>query len=488
MQIPISAFAGDGPYVFVCYAHHDMARVYPDIGWLNENHINVWYDEGISPGVEWSEELGHALEGSQQVVFFVSQASVNSRHCRDEVHFALSRGIPVVAVYLEDVVLPVGLELSIGSTQAVMAHQFNADEYRARLLACLSSGISQKALDPGSRTTQRSQLQRRKTRTRRMVALAAIGLCCAVGFGAFLKYQPSIMAAAILRAPWLFNTAIDQDLGFAVTADGTRIAYAVSGSGYPLLIVLGWGTHLERGMMSPMYDDGGTLAMTSRAYRVVRYDGRGFGLSDRDVTDWGLEARVQDIEAVVDALGLERFALYAFSAGGPAGIAYAAKHPDRVSHLVLASTQASFALGDSEKRSFLSALDLFEQDWDTSPILANLMVDFIEPRADEVPRRVMSEFLRRSGNGQAIAGFFRTHVSADVSDAAASLSMPVYVLHANDDAAIPLEAGRKLASLIPHVEFDIVEGRHETGTGNTPVTRQMILDWLARKRDWTLEE
>jgi len=251
--------------------------------------------------------------------------------------------------------------------------------------------------------------------------------------------------------------------------------------------VLGWGTHLERGMMSPMYDDGGTLAMTSRAYRVVRYDGRGFGLSDRDVTDWGLEARVQDIEAVVDALGLERFALYAFSAGGPAGIAYAAKHPDRVSHLVLASTQASFALGDSEKRSFLSALDLFEQDWDTSPILANLMVDFIEPRADEVPRRVMSEFLRRSGNGQAIAGFFRTHVSADVSDAAASLSMPVYVLHANDEA-IPLEAGRKLASLIPHVEFDIVEGRHETGTGNTPVTRQMILDWLARKRDWTLEE
>ncbi len=139
MQKPISAFAGDGPYVFVCYAHHDMARVYPDISWLNENHINqrflnIWYDEGISPGVEWSEELGHALEGSQQVVFFVSQASVNSRHCRDEVHFALSRGIPVVAVYLEDVVLPVGLELSIGSTQAVMAHQFNADEYRARLL------------------------------------------------------------------------------------------------------------------------------------------------------------------------------------------------------------------------------------------------------------------------------------------------------------------------------------------------------------------
>ncbi len=66
--------------------------------------------------------------------------------------------------------------------------------------------------------------------------------------------------------------------------------------------------------------------------------------------------------------------------------------------------------------------------------------------------------------------------------------MPVYVLHANDDAAIPLEAGRKLASLIPHVEFDIVEGRHEAGTGNTPVTRQMILDWLARKRDWTLDE
>ena len=481
MQKPFSAFAGEGPYVFVCYAHVDMARVYPDIGWLDENGINIWYDEGISPGVEWSEELGHALEGAQQVIFFVSEASVNSRHCRDEVHFALSRGIQIVAVYLEDVVLPVGLELSIGSTQAVMAHEVRVDDYRTRLLASLSGGSLPKPVATGSGKGQKSKVRISKPRKRRIVALTVFGFCCVLGFGVFKQYQPSIMATAILNAPWLFNTAIDQDLGFAIAADGTRIAYAVSGSGYPLVIVLGWGTHLERGMMSPMYDDGGTLAMTSRAFRVVRYDGRGFGLSDRNVTDWSVPARVQDIEAVVDALGLDRFALYAFSAGGPAGIAYAAKHPDRVSHLVLASTQSAFALSETSKRSFLSALDLFEEDWDSSPILANLMVDFIEPQAEETSRRVMSEFLRRSGNGNAIAGFFRTHVSADVSAAAASLTMPVYVIHANDDAAIPLEAGRKLASLIPDAEFDIVDGRHAAGTGNTPPTRQMILDWLARE-------
>jgi pimeloyl-ACP methyl ester carboxylesterase len=106
----------------------------------------------------------------------------------------------------------------------------------------------------------------------------------------------------------------------------------------PLVLVLGWFTHLTEGLGSPLYDSAGVVRWYSRDHLLVRYDGRGFGLSDRDATDFGLDARVRDLEAVVDALDLERFVLYAFSAGGPTAVTYVDRHPDRVSHLVLAAT------------------------------------------------------------------------------------------------------------------------------------------------------
>ena len=89
-----------------------------------------------------------------------------------------------------------------------------------------------------------------------------------------------------------------------------------------------------------MYDRFGWIAQTSEHNLLIRYDGRGFGMSQRDVTDFSLDARVRDIEAVADALKLEHFNLYAISAGGPAAIAYAAGHPERLGHLILVATNA----------------------------------------------------------------------------------------------------------------------------------------------------
>ena len=87
MQRPIAAYKGDGPYVFVCYAHEDKGAVYPQIAWLHEQGVNIWYDEGISPGQEWSEELGRAIDKAERFLFFVTSASVaasdgeNPRNC-----------------------------------------------------------------------------------------------------------------------------------------------------------------------------------------------------------------------------------------------------------------------------------------------------------------------------------------------------------------------------------------------------------------------
>ncbi len=114
MKKPFAAYTGDEPYVFVCYAHEDSSAVYPEIQRLHESGIRIWYDEGISPGTRWSDELARALGKASVVLFFCTPRSVQSRHCQDEVNFALDGERPVLVVQDGDVDLPPGLRLRLG--------------------------------------------------------------------------------------------------------------------------------------------------------------------------------------------------------------------------------------------------------------------------------------------------------------------------------------------------------------------------------------
>jgi len=138
---PSPSYAGTEPYVFVCYSHEDAALVYEEIRWLQEQGIRVWYDEHITAGEEWSEELGVAIQGADRMVFFVTPKSVLSRHCRNEVGFAQNHGVPVIAVHLAPSSLPPGLELTISSSQGIFAHDLPAPEYRRRLLEVLDRTV-----------------------------------------------------------------------------------------------------------------------------------------------------------------------------------------------------------------------------------------------------------------------------------------------------------------------------------------------------------
>lgn len=138
MEKPFTAYEGDEPYVFVCYAHADAGTVYPEIAWLCEQGVNIWYDEGISPGAEFPERLGTAILGASAILFYVSPRSVNSRHCRDEIYFSLDHDIPVIALHLEKTELPPGLALSTGTTQALMRHDMSRQNYRRKLLSGLN--------------------------------------------------------------------------------------------------------------------------------------------------------------------------------------------------------------------------------------------------------------------------------------------------------------------------------------------------------------
>jgi len=130
-----------------------------------------------------------------------------------------------------------------------------------------------------------------------------------------------------------------QSIKFCRAPDGVRIAYAVHGSGPPLLVSTCWLSQLQYDWESPVWQH--FLRDLGRFATVIRYDERGHGLSDWEVRDYGLEARIGDLEAVADDVGFDRFALMAMSQGGPPAIEYAVRHPERLTRLLFYGSSAA---------------------------------------------------------------------------------------------------------------------------------------------------
>ena len=135
MDQPFPAYQGDEPYVFVCYAHEDEGVVYPEIGWLHEQGINLWYDEGISAGRIWREEIGDAIKGASSVLYYISESSLASDHCSREINFALDQHKNVLPVYLAEVALTTDLEVGLSRVQAL--HRGQDPSYKQHLLNAL---------------------------------------------------------------------------------------------------------------------------------------------------------------------------------------------------------------------------------------------------------------------------------------------------------------------------------------------------------------
>jgi class 3 adenylate cyclase/pimeloyl-ACP methyl ester carboxylesterase len=297
-------------------------------------------------------------------------------------------------------------------------------------------------------------------RRRFRIALGVLSAAAALAIAALLTNGPAVMAWLALNLPRLLSSPVEQQIGFAETSDGVRIAYATTGAGPPIVSVLGWMTHLKEGLGSPLYDQSGAIAAGSRDALLVRYDGRGFGLSDRDVEDFSLDARVRDLEAVVDTLGLQRFGLYAISAGGPTAIAYADRHPEKVSRILLAATFPGGAAGNISTTGLSAEArrarrELMRTAWQ-SPATRAMTVQLLAPDAGDVERRVLMHFLQVAGDGPALAGFADASGSIDVTDEARRIRVPTLVVSGGADPLLP--GGRLLASLIPNARFEILEG------------------------------
>jgi hypothetical protein len=243
------------------------------------------------------------------------------------------------------------------STQALHQYKLSPEAYLEKLNSALPEKLFLNTQNHSEVGLQKAgeQTLPKKSRSRRLAGI--LGAVLLVTFIGFLN-RNAITAQLLLNAPTLFFDPIEQQIRFARTKDDARIAYAVTGNGPPLLIALGWSTHLEDGMNSPTYDREGLIAMTSESFTTIRFDGRGFGLPDRSASNMSVAARPLDIEAVVQALELDQFYLYGVSSGGQASIIYAAEHPEKVKGLVLGSTFGNYDYRDKE------AVGLWERQFD----------------------------------------------------------------------------------------------------------------------------
>ena len=264
----------------------------------------------------------------------------------------------------------------------------------------------------------------------------------------------------------------NQAIRFCESFDGVRLAYAVTGAGPPLVKAPHWLTHLEYEHQSPIWKP--WIADLSRSHTLLRMDARGCGLSDRDVAAFSFDAYVRDLAAVVDAAGFDRpFVLFGHSQGGAIAIEYAARYPERVSHLVLLGAYARGVqhrglapqrLAEYEALALLVAAGWGREDDTYRQLFSQQFI----PNGTPEQIRSMSELQRMSSSPENATRIVRSFYDIDAVRSAPRVRCPTLVLHARGDRRVPFEEGRIAASAIPDARLVPLETESHVLLPNDP--------------------
>ena len=266
------------------------------------------------------------------------------------------------------------------------------------------------------------------------------------------------------------------EVRFARTKDGIGIAYSVAGSGPPLIRVLGWFTHLE---MEWRWSSGRRLwERLAQNHTLVRYDGRGIGLSEPADT-FNINTRLADLEAVIEATGFETFALLGMSEGVYAAVHYAATHPERVTHLIAYGgglDESDPAEHEAWLRKWRTLMRVVHEGWgQDSPIYRQLFTHlFLGPQPSPEKLHYFNEMQRASASPERAVQYIRQVVPEGVEEAAPRVNVPTLVVHRRGDAIVPLARSRRLASLIPGARFLAVEGDNHWPIMDEPGTPEIV--------------
>jgi class 3 adenylate cyclase/pimeloyl-ACP methyl ester carboxylesterase len=268
---------------------------------------------------------------------------------------------------------------------------------------------------------------------------------------------------------------VNQEISYCRTPDHVRLAWAKVGRGPPLMRTAHWLTHIEYDWANPLRRT--MLQNLSGSHTLIRYDARGNGLSDWDVSEISLDAWISDLETVVEAAGLTRFPLLALSQGCAVSIAYVVRHPERVSRLIL---YGGFALGgyrrSHEEREQRKAMaTLMRAGWGTDdPTFRQLFTSRMMPDATKEQADAFNDLQRLTASPECAVRYLDTVCEFDVRDLLPKVKVPTLVMHVRGDLMQPFEEGRRMATEIPGARFVALEGRNHVFLPGTPATIRFL--------------
>jgi pimeloyl-ACP methyl ester carboxylesterase/DNA-binding CsgD family transcriptional regulator len=277
-----------------------------------------------------------------------------------------------------------------------------------------------------------------------------------------------------------------QDVRFCRSVDGVTIAYAVHGSGPPLVIDACWLSHLQYDWESPVWRH--YLTELGKVATVIRFDERGHGLSDRDVTDHSLELRLADLEAVVEHAGVERFSLLAMAQGGPVAIEYTARHPEHVDRLIFYGSYAGVDSVQTSKQDRLldeTFTNLIRVGWEQpTPEFRRVFTYQMIPGATEEQMGWLDELQRRAVSAEVAVEARRQRGRANAAHLLGNLDVPTLVLHSLGDRMNPFVYSRFLAAEIPGAKLVALESDNHIVLEDEPawqVLLREVHDFLATR-------
>jgi pimeloyl-ACP methyl ester carboxylesterase len=261
----------------------------------------------------------------------------------------------------------------------------------------------------------------------------------------------------------------DQQVQFFTTSDGARIAYHVGGQGPVLVRTIHWLNHLDFEWKTPLRRQWLSEIMCHNT--LVRYDQRGSGLSDWNISDFSFERTVRDFEELVDAAGLEKFSILGGCQGAAVGIAYAVRHPERVNKLVINGTFANGwpAPGPGAQEHLEAMLTLIRSGWGRdNPAFRQLWTTLFRPDADSVEVAWLNELQRITSSPENAARMIAEFPNIKILDMLPKISCPTLVLHSRDDGAVPVQEGKLIAARIRGARFVELPSRsHMVAPGDT---------------------
>ena len=267
-----------------------------------------------------------------------------------------------------------------------------------------------------------------------------------------------------------------QDVTFCRTSDGVSLAIASVGRGEPLVKAANWLTHVEYDWESPLWSS--FLHRLAEHRRLIRYDGRGNGLSDRNVEDISFDAFVRDLESVVDATGVPRAALLGISQGAAVAIAYAVRHPERISKLVL---HGAYAQGRNKRGSPADAemarafVSIMQRGWgDEHSAFMRAFSSVYLPSGSAEQIKWFCDLQRITTSAENAVRIRAACDDIDVVDLLPQVRVPTLVFHSRNDSVAPFEQGRFIAASIPGARFITLESDNHMVLPGEPAWTKLL--------------